>query len=193
MAAPIGSVIAGRTSHRMIAACGAIIILLSAGAALLPIVDGGASAAVVGSLLLIAGLVEGFAGKLHRQAKGLSALAGVVTTFAGLLFVLNPVGHFFPTALLVTGWLIVRSIILAFAGFYSSESVRRWTLASAAMDFFLAVILLTGLSLSSLIITLFGPTADVVAGFAWILALSFVVTGAMLLEIATCERQSANR
>jgi len=92
MAAPIGSDIAGRAYHRLIAACGAIIILLSAGAALLPIVDGGASAAVVGSLLLVSGLVEGFAGKLHRQAKGLSALAGVVTTLAGLLFVLNPVG-----------------------------------------------------------------------------------------------------
>src|SRR6476646_5015949 len=105
MAAPIGSDIAGRAYHRLIAACGAIIILLSAGAALLPIVDGGASAAVVGSLLLVSGLVEGFAGKLHRQAKGLSALAGVVTTLAGLLFVLNPVGHFFPTAFLVTGWL----------------------------------------------------------------------------------------
>ena len=88
--------------------------------------------------------------------------------------------------------MLVRCIILLFAGFYSSGSVRMWTLASAAMDFFLAVILLMGLSISSLIITLFGPTADVVAGFAWILALSFVVTGAMLLEIATCERQSAD-
>lgn len=157
----------------------------------MPIIDGRASAAVVGSLLLVAGLVEGFAGRLHRQAKGLSALAGAVTTLAGLLFVLNPVGHFFPTAFLVTGWLIVRFIILVFAGFYSSGSVRMWTVASAAMDFSLAVILLMGLSLSSLIITLFGPTTEVVAGFAWILALSFVVTGAMLLEIASCERRSA--
>jgi uncharacterized membrane protein HdeD (DUF308 family) len=164
--------------------------LLSAGAALLPVVDGAASAAVVGSLLLVAGLVEALAGKLHQQAKGLSALAGVVTSFAGLLFVFNPIGHFFPTATLVTGWLIVRSVILLFTGRYSSGSVRMWTLTSAAMDFFLAVILLVGLSISSLVVTLFGPTAEVVAGFAWILALSFVVTGAMLLEIAACERRS---
>src|SRR6478672_13136793 len=101
MAEPLGSD-SGHDSHRLIAACGAIIILLSAGAALLPVVDGDASAAIVGSLLLVAGLVEVFAGKLHRQAKGLSALAGVITTLAGLLFVLNPVGHFFPTAFLVT-------------------------------------------------------------------------------------------
>jgi len=191
MATPIASDIGGRTSHRQIAVCGAIIILLSAGAALLPIVDGDAGAAIVGSLLLIAGLVEAFAGKLHRQAKGLSALAGLVTTLAGALFVLNPFGHFFPTAFLVTAWLIVRCAILLLAGFYSSGSVRVWTLASAAMDLFLAVVLLAGLSISSLIITLFGPTADVVAGFSWILALSFVVTGAMLLEIASCERRSA--
>ena len=146
---------------------------------------------VVGSLLLVAGLVEAFAGTLHRQAKGLSVLAGAVTTFAGLLFVFNPVGHFFPTAVLVTGWLIVRSVILLAAGRYSTGSVRMWTLLSAAMDFFLAVLLLMGLSISSLVVVLFGPTAEIVAGFAWIFALSFVVTGAMLLEIASCERQLA--
>ena len=66
-----------------------------------------------------------------------------------------------------------------------------WTLSSAAMDFFLAVLLLMGLSISSLVVVLFGPTAEIVAGFAWIFALSFVVTGAMLLEIASCERRSA--
>jgi len=181
----------GRAPHRLIAACGVIIILLSAGSALLPVVNGGASAMVVGSLLLVAGLVEAFAGTLHRQAKGLSVLAGVVTTLAGLLFVFNPVGHFSPVAVLVTGWLIVRSVILVLAGRYSTGSVRMWTLLSAAMDFFLAVLLLMGLSISSLVVALFGPTAEIVAGFAWIFALSFVVTGAMLLEIASSERQSA--
>ena len=189
MAGSIGSAAASRRSHRLIAACGAIIIVLSAGAALLPIIDGSAGAAVVGSLLLVAGLVEAFAGKLHRQAKGLSALAGAATTLAGLLFVFNSVGHFSRTVVLVTGWLIVRSIILLFAGRYSSGTVRIWTLSSAAMDFLLALLLLTGLSIASLIVTLFGPTAEVVAGFAWIFALSFVVTGAMLLEIASCERR----
>ena len=48
--------------------------------------------------------------------------------------------------------------------------------------------LLIGLSISSLVVTLFGPTEPVVARFAWVFALSFVVTGAMLLEIASCER-----
>jgi uncharacterized membrane protein HdeD (DUF308 family) len=182
----------GRARHRLIAACGVIIILLSAGSALLPVVDGDASAAIVGSLLFVAGLIEAFAGTLHRQAKGLSTLAGVVTTCAGLLFIFNRGGEFFPTAVLVTAWLIARSLVLVLAGRHSTGSVRMWTLSSAAMDFFLALVLLMGLSITSLVVVLFGPTAPVVAGFAWILALSFVVTGAMLLEIASCERQSSD-
>ncbi len=182
----------GRAPHRLIAACGIVIILLSAGSALLPVMEPGAGATIVGSLLFVAGVVEAFAGTLHRQAKGLSTLAGAVTMLAGLLFIFNPVGHFFPTALLVAGWLIVRSVILMLAGRHSSGSVQMWTLLSAAMDFILAVVLLMGLSISSLVVTLFGPTAPVVAGFAWILALSFVVTGVMLLEIASCERDLAD-
>lgn len=189
MAEPVGSGILGHAPHRLIAACGVVIILLSAGSALLPIVGRGVSAAIVGSLLFVAGLIEAFAGTLHRQAKGLSTLAGAVTIFAGLLFILNPVSHLLQTAVLVTGWLIMRSLILLLAGLYSTGSVRMWTLLSAAMDFFLAVVLMAGLSISTLVVSLFGPTAPVVAGFAWIFALSFVVTGAMLLEIASCERE----
>jgi len=191
MAHPLQSDGTGASRHRLIALCGIVIILLSAGSALLPLVDGGASAAVVGSLLFVAGLVEAFAGTFHRQAKRLSTLAGAVTTFAGLLFIFHPLGDIFPSAVLVTGWLIARSVILLFAGRLSTGSVRMWTLSSAAMDFALAVVLLMGLSISSLVVALFGPTEPIVAGFAWIFALSFVVTGAMLLEIASCERESA--
>jgi len=181
-----------RKRHRLIAACGVLIMLLGAGSALLPVVDPNAGAPIVGSMLLAAGLIEVFAGTRHRQAKRLSMLAGVVTTVAGLLLTFNPVGHFSPTAVLVTGWLIVRSVVLLFAGHYSSGSVRMWTWSSATMDFFLAVVLLIGLSISSLVVAVFGPTDEIVAGFAWVLALSFVVTGAMLLEIAHCEGEAAD-
>ena len=192
MANSIESDVSRRAPHRLIAACGAVIILLSAGSALLPVVEPGAGVTIVGSLLFVAGMVEAFAGTLHRQAKGLATLAGAVTMLAGLMFIFNPAGRFFPTALVVAVWLIVRSVILMLAGRHSSGSVKMWTLLSAAMDFILAVVLLMGLSISSLVVSLFGPTEPVVAGFAWILALSFVVTGAMLLEIASCERQSAD-
>ena len=183
----------GRSRHRLIAVSGAIIILMSAGSALLPIVSGGASAAIIGSLLLAAGLVEAYAGTLHRQAKGLSTLAGAVTILAGLLVVVHPLGAIVPIAVWITGWLVVRSVILFLAGRHSTASVRMWTWLSAAMDFALAIVLLMGISISSLVVSLFGPTEPIVAGFAWIFALSFVVTGAMLLEIASCERELTDK
>ena len=179
-----------RSRHRQIAACGVIIILLSAGAALLPVIDPMAGANIVGALLVCAGAVEIYAGTRHWRAKGLAALAGGVTVVAGLLFAINRETHFMGVAVVVTGWLLVRGVILIATGFRSGGSVRGWTLASATMDLFLAALLLIGLSISTLIVALFGPTSEVVAGFAWILALSFIVTGAMLLEIAACEGRS---
>jgi len=38
------------------------------------------------------------------------------------------------------------------------------------------------------VISLFGATEQMVAQFAWVLAISFVATGAMLLEVARCAR-----
>jgi hypothetical protein len=59
------------------------------------------------------------------------------------------------------------------------------------MDFLLAVLLITGLSISTIIISVFGPTRELVASFAWILAASFAVNGLLLLEVASCERDAA--
>jgi hypothetical protein len=41
------------------------------------------------------------------------------------------------------------------------------------------------------VVTLFGPTPDVIASFAWFLALSLVTTGMYLLEVGNCERESS--
>ena len=62
---------------------------------------------------------------------------------------------------------------------------------SAGMDFLLAILLITGLSISTIVISVFGPTRELVATFAWVLAASFVVNGLLLLEVASCERDSA--
>jgi hypothetical protein len=70
-------------------------------------------------------------------------------------------------------------------------SVRRWTAISAGLDFMLAVLLIAGLSTATIVISLFGPTRELIAGFAWVLAASFVVNGLMLLEVASCERELA--
>ena len=184
---PEDSDVSGRAHFRLIAGGGILIIILGAGSALLPVVDRDAGISIVGSLLLVAGAVEIFAGAFRREAKVLSVLAGAVTMFAGLLFVINAAGRPFPVALLVAGWLITRSITLLFAGSISAGLARTWTLFTAAIDFLLGAMLLMGLSVSWLVIAMFGPTSPIVAGFAWIFALSFVATGAMLLQVGRAE------
>ena len=175
----------------LVTAAGIAIILLGVGAASLPFLDRVAGNRVVGSLLLAAGLVEMFAATLRDQTRILALLAGVVTTAAGVMFLMNPVTHFVPTISIVTAWLLVRSLILAVTTLRAHGSVRRWIAISAATDFALGLLLLVGLSIATLIVTLFGPTPYMIASFAWIFALSFFITGGLLLEIASCERENA--
>ena len=183
------------TSHTprpgLVTAAGIAIILLGIGAASLPFLDRVAGNRVVGSLLLAAGLVEMFAATLRDQTRILALFAGVVTTAAGVMFLMNPVTHFVPTISIVTVWLLVRSLILAVTTLRAHGSVRRWIAISAATDFALGLLLLVGLSIATLIVTLFGPTPYMIASFAWIFALSFFITGGLLLEIASCERENA--
>ena len=175
----------------LLTAAGVAIIVLSAGAAVLPFVDRISGVRVVGTLLLAAGIVEMLSATLRDQTRILAMLAGAVTTLAGALFLLNPVTHFLPTISIVTAWLIIRSLILGVTTLRAHGSVRRWIAISAATDLALGLLLLVGLSISTLIVTLFGPTPEMVASFAWILAISFVITGMLLLEIASCEREAA--
>jgi len=116
--------------------------------------------------------------------------AGIVTALAGLLFILNPETHFFPTVWPIVGWLLLRSVVLAAAAVETRGSIRTWTALSAGMDLLLGILLITGLSISTIVISVFGPTRELVAAFAWILAASFVVNGLMLLEVASCEREA---
>jgi hypothetical protein len=179
-----------RTRARGIRVAGIAIILLSAGAALLP-AGKSISSDMIGGLLIAAGLIEAVAGSLRREVRPFAMAAGGVTALAGLLFVLNPETHFFPTVTIVIGWLVLRSLILAVASRESSGSVRTWTGLSAGMDFLLAVLLVAGLSISTIVISIFGPTPELVATFAWVVAASFVVNGLLLLEVASCTREDS--
>jgi uncharacterized membrane protein HdeD (DUF308 family) len=179
---------AGRANRLRLA--GLVIILLAAGAALLPLAWASARPAVVGGMLVAAGIVEFLAGTQRRQVRGLAKAAGAVTLLCGLLFLLNPVAHFWPVVNLVIGWLLIRSVILAITARQTGGSVRTWTILSAAMDFVLAAALTAGLSIGTLVVLLFGPTPQLVASFAWVLALSFVLNGLLQLEIAGCERDT---
>jgi hypothetical protein len=180
-----------QTRARGIRVAGIAIILLAGGAALLP-AGKSLSSDMIGGLLVAAGLIEAVAGSLRREVRPFAMAAGGVTALAGLLFLLNPETHFFPTVTPVIGWLLARSVILAIASGESKGSVRTWTGLSAGMDFLLAVLLIAGLSISTIVISIFGPTVELVATFAWVLAASFVVTGLLLLEVASSAKQSTN-
>jgi len=170
---------------------GVVIILLGLGAALLP-AGKTIPSDMIGGLLIAAGLIETVAGSLRREVRSYAMAAGIVTALAGLLFILNPETHFFPTVWPIVGWLMVRSVILAAEAVETRGSVRTWTALSAGMDFLLAVLLVTGLSVSTIVVSVFGPTRELVAAFAWVLAASFVVNGLMLLEVASCEREAVS-
>jgi uncharacterized membrane protein HdeD (DUF308 family) len=172
-----------------IGVAGWVVLVLSAGAAILPWVRPDHGAAIIGTLLVAAGIAEIFAGVFRRETRKLAMLAGAVTSIAGLLFATDPATKFLPTLIIIMGWLFVRSLILASAALLEHGSVRFWSVLSAATDFILALFLAVGISIATLIVSLFGPTPPLVATFAWILALSFVATGTLLLEVASCARR----
>jgi len=175
---------------RSISIAGWLILLLSAGSALLPVVSRNNGALIIGALLVLAGIVEIFAGSLRHQTRKLAMLAGAVTTLAGLLFATEPGTHFLSTLTIIAAWLFLRSLILFFATALERGSVRRWSAYSGTMDLLLAMTMLVGLSIASLVVTLFGATPPLIASFSWVLALSFVVNGLLLLEVASCARQN---
>jgi uncharacterized membrane protein HdeD (DUF308 family) len=171
---------------RGIRVAGIAIILLAGGAALLPI-DKGISSDTLGALLIAGGFVEVVAGSLRQQVRSLAMAAGIITALAGLLFVINPETHFFPTVWPIVAWLVLRCLIVGYSSTLAHGSVRRWTAYSAGMDLLLGALLIAGLTTSALVVSLFGPTPQMIASFAWVLAASFIVNGLMLLEVASCE------
>lgn len=191
MASQAGQGLSNHGRSLLIYAAGVTIMLLGAGALLLPTADRLTGSAVIGVLLLTSGTVEMLAGSLRAHVKKYAMGAGAVTALAGLMFLINPEFHFSPTVTLIIGWLLIRSLIIIVASRRTGSSVKMWMRISAGLDFFLALLLFAGLSISALIISIFGPTPPLIASFAWVLAASFVVTGSLLLEVASCERNAA--
>jgi len=176
-----------RGRARGIRVAGLAIIALGVGAALLPAANT-ISSDMIGAMLIAAGLVETVAGSLRGEIKPYAMAAGAVTALAGLLFVIDPETHFFPIVTPIIGWLLIRSLILVYASTHLTGSVRTWMGVSAGVDFLLAALLIAGLSIATIIVSLFGPTQELIASFAWVLAASFVANGLLLLEVASCER-----
>src|SRR5215217_523349 len=114
MATQAGQGMTGTTRARGTRVAGIAIMLLSAGAALLP-AGKSISSDMIGGLLIAAGLIEAVAGSLRKEVRPFAMAAGGVTALAGLLFIINPETHFFPTVTPIIAWLLVRSVILAIA------------------------------------------------------------------------------
>ena len=177
---------AGRA--RRIAAAGWFIILLSAATAILPLVGPGHAAAIIGASMVLAGLSEIVAGSMRHETRRLVMLAGAISIVAGLVFATDPATGFLPALIIVMGWLLLRGLVLGAACVLERGSVRKWTGLAAATDIVLALALAIGLSISTLVVTLFGATPPLIASFAWVLAISFIATGTLLLELAGCAR-----
>lgn len=175
---------------KFIATAGWFILLLSAGSALLPLYGDTHSSVIIGTLLVLAGFAELVAGRLRHRARRLSMLAGALTILAGVLFATESATHFLSTLTIIAGWLFVRSLVLMLAARVETGSVRTWTGIAALTDLVLALILAVGLSIATLIVSLFGATPPMIASFAWVLAASFIATAMFLLEIASCARAS---
>ena len=173
-----------------IALAGWAIILMSAGATFLPALGRAQGSLMVGLLLLGAGIAEMTGGYFRREVRALAMATGALTAALGLIFLFFADEHFTPVVNIVIVWLIARSIFLFITSRRASPTIRRWILLSAATDFVLGILIMLGLSIATLVITLFGPTPALVASFAWVLALSFVTDGILLLEIASCEREA---
>lgn len=171
----------------LILAAGAGLIVTSLGAAFIPLTNPTGGARLIGSLLILAGVVEVGGGVFRLRRWGYSVATGLVTCGAGVAFVLNTSEHFFSMVYILIGWLAVRTLLLLLSAEYGPRNTRLWILASAFTDLLLAVILMEGLSVSTLTMFLFGPTPIMVAGFACVVAVSLVMTGCLMIEIAASE------
>ena len=179
----------GASRARRIAAAGWFIILLSAATAILPLVGPGHAAAIIGASMVLAGVSEIVAGTMRHETRRLVMLAGAITIVAGLLFATDPATGFLPTLVIVMGWLLLRGLVLGAACVLERGSVRKWTGLAAVTDIILALALAIGLTISTLVVTLFGATPPLIASFAWVLAISFGASGTLLLVVARCAQE----
>ena len=177
--------------YQALLVAGWLVVALAAGTAALPLLERRSGAALIGGILLAAGVAELMAGTLRKAARIPSMAAGAVTILAGVLFLLRPETPLLPTAYVITAWLLARAIAVCIAGLVARGGPRRWSLISAATDLLLGGLLLLGLSIATLVVILFGPTPDVIASFSWFLAVSLGTTGLYLLEVGNCEREAA--
>lgn len=171
---------------------GLFTMALAVVAVFLPVIDWAPRGGVVGWLLFLAGIAElTFGWKRGLDMAGKAAVgAGLVTAAAGVLFIARPTAAYFPVVNLVMTWLLIRGAWLLAMGFSSraEHRVGAWLALSGAADVLLGLSLVAGLPIATAVNALFGPTREIVAQFALILAVSFLVTGISQVAIAVLQR-----
>jgi uncharacterized membrane protein HdeD (DUF308 family) len=171
---------------------GCVTLLLAVIAAFLPDIHLAPRGGLVGWILCLAGLVElafGWRRGLDPVGKA-AAGSGLFTTLAGLMFVANPRASYFPVANLVMVWLFLRGAwVLAMALQARRKPLAPWLGLTGVTDVLLGFALLAGLPVTVLTYLLFGPVPEIVARFALILAVSFLVTAISQIAIALAERR----
>lgn len=169
--------------REVIRAAGYAVILASAAAAILPATKFENGPLIVGGLMFIVGLLEVLANLLRATGKRAATAAGLASVGAGLLIFVQ-VTSFVTTVYVFIGWLLLRGLLLSLSSIENVGPIRRATIIAAAVDFILAGVVWTGLTAGMLVIALFGPTQPIIANFAWILALSFIASGLLLVKVA---------
>jgi uncharacterized membrane protein HdeD (DUF308 family) len=170
---------------------GDLMIVLAVVALLLPDVHWAPKGGIVGWLLAFAGVAElALAVARGLDRVGVTALvSGLLTAGAGLVFIANPFAHYFSVANAVTMWLLIRGAwVLAMGWGVPNRRDALWLAASGAVDILLGSILAVHLPVSVLVVTLFGPTTELVASFSLVLAVSFLATGIAQVAIALRRR-----
>ena len=177
---------------RFALAWAAATIVLAVVAFFLPEIDWMPKGGLVGWLLLLAGIAELAFGVVQRTtAFGIAAIvAGLITAMAGLLFVANPVAPYLSVANVVMLWLALRGLWMVVMAW--SPPARPWTALlgfSGLTDILLAFVLAAGLPVAVLVVTLFGPTPEIVARFSLVLATSFLATGLSQAALGFTQRR----
>ena len=168
-------------------AAGYAVILASAAAALLPTGNFESGAKIVGSLMIIVGLFEMLANALRKRTNWAAITAGGISILAGVLIFAQPVTTFVSTVYVVIAWLAVRGLLLFLSAAETRGRARIFALVAAVVDLALGGIVWFGLNVSALVLALFGTTDRMIADFAWVLTLSFVNAGLLLVGVASAQ------
>lgn len=179
------------TRKTVIRIAGILVILIGLGAILLPEAPALPPPRTIGWMLVATGLLELASAAARWAHRPTAVIAGAATLAAGLRLELDPSAGFFEVLNLVILWLVVRAAALGLAAFRTRDRLGAWIALAAGTDFLLAVALLAGLPIALIVVGLFGPSQPVTATFAWVLGLSFIADGALLLATASLEGRNS--